>query len=48
MGAFGTETLPTTIFFDARGKELWRVYGAMDWKGTAAKKLIDDGVGAGT
>ena len=47
MTAFGTETLPTTIFFDARGKELWRVYGAMDWNGAPAKKLIDDGVGAG-
>ena len=46
MAAFGTETLPTTIFFDARGKELWRVYGAMDWNGAPAKKLIDDAVGS--
>lgn len=46
MTALGTETLPTTIFYDAGGKELWRVYGAMDWKGAPAKKLIDDAVGS--
>ena len=42
MTELGTETLPTTIFFDAKGKELWRVYGMMDWNGAAAKKLIDE------
>jgi len=39
--AIGTGTLPTTIFYDANGKELWRVVGAMDWNGERAKKLID-------
>ena len=42
MTAFGTETLPTTIFFDGKGKEQWRVMGAMDWKGDKGKKLIDE------
>ena len=42
MEALKTETLPTTIFFDAKGKEQWRVVGAMDWRGERAKKLIDD------
>jgi thiol-disulfide isomerase/thioredoxin len=42
MEAFQTDTLPTTIFFDAHGKEQWRVMGAMDWGGAGAKKLIDD------
>ena len=42
MMAFRTETLPTTIFFDAKGKEQWRVLGAMDWNGAPAKKLLDD------
>lgn len=37
----GTDTLPTTIFYDAGGKELWRVTGSMDWTGDRAKKLID-------
>lgn len=46
MTALGTETLPTTVFYDAQGKELWRVYGAMDWHGAPAKKLIGDAIGA--
>lgn len=45
MAELGTETLPTTIFYDAAGKELWRVYGMMDWNGAPAKKLIDDALG---
>jgi len=45
MAALGTETLPTTIFYDAKGKELWRVYGMMDWHGAAAKTLIGDALG---
>ena len=45
MAALGTETLPTTIFYDAGGKELWRVYGMMDWNGAPAKKLIGDALG---
>ncbi|WP_085808312.1 TlpA disulfide reductase family protein [Sphingomonas sp. TZW2008] len=32
--------LPTTIMFDAAGRELWRVSGALDWNGAAAKALI--------
>jgi thiol-disulfide isomerase/thioredoxin len=46
MAELGTETLPTTIFFGADGKERWRVYGMMDWTGGPAKKLIDDAVGS--
>lgn len=32
--------LPTTILFDAKGRELWRVSGAMDWVGQEAKALM--------
>jgi len=39
--ALGVQNLPTTILYDAHGKELWRVTGAMDWTGDRAKKLID-------
>ena len=39
--ALGAQTLPTTIFYDAEGKEKWRVSGAMDWTGDRAKKLIE-------
>ncbi|TZG26354.1 TlpA family protein disulfide reductase [Sphingomonas montanisoli] len=45
MQAFQTETLPTTVFFDAAGKEQWRVLGAMDWSGDKAKTLIDGAIG---
>jgi thiol-disulfide isomerase/thioredoxin len=41
MGELGLDTLPTTIFYDAKGKEQWRVLGAMDWSGEKAKTLID-------
>lgn len=32
--------LPTTIFYDASGKEVWRVIGAMDWQGKEAETLL--------
>ncbi|WP_231639380.1 TlpA family protein disulfide reductase [Sphingomonas profundi] len=41
MTALETDTLPTTIFYDAKGREQWRVMGAMDWSGERAKKLIE-------
>ncbi|MET0270366.1 MAG: TlpA disulfide reductase family protein [Sphingomonas sp.] len=41
MTALATDTLPTTIFYDAAGREQWRVTGAMDWQGERAKTLID-------
>lgn len=41
MSALKTETLPTTVFYDAEGKEKWRVLGAMNWEGERARTLID-------
>ncbi|WP_242445970.1 TlpA family protein disulfide reductase [Sphingopyxis lindanitolerans] len=35
--------LPTSIFYDANGKELWRVIGAIDWQGDEAKALLAEG-----
>lgn len=32
--------LPTTILFDAKGREVWRVRGELDWKGAQAKALL--------
>ena len=46
MEALKAETLPMTVLYDARGKELWRVVGAFDWAGDEAKALIDEGDGA--
>jgi len=38
-------SLPTTILYDASGKELWRVTGGMDWAGAEAAKLIGEAKG---
>ena len=32
--------LPTTILYDAQGKEVWRMGGGMDWTGQTARELI--------
>jgi thiol-disulfide isomerase/thioredoxin len=33
-------TLPTTILYDASGREVWRMRGMADWQGSAAARLI--------
>ncbi len=41
--AFSVElgaNLPTTILYDAAGKEVWRVAGEFDWSGEQASALI--------
>lgn len=43
--ALKSETLPTTVFYDAGGKELWRVYGALDWNGARASALLKEAIG---
>ena len=35
--------LPTSIFYDAEGRELWRVVGAIDWQGKVATTLLAEG-----
>ena len=35
--------LPTTVFYDAAGRELWRVVGAIDWQGKEARALLAEG-----
>jgi thiol-disulfide isomerase/thioredoxin len=47
-GALGPDTvLPTTILYDASGKEVWRYVGDTDWTGPeAAKLLAEAGAGA--
>ena len=32
--------LPTTVLYDARGREVWRVAGDMDWDGETAKEWL--------
>jgi thiol-disulfide isomerase/thioredoxin len=33
-------TLPTTIYYDAQGKEVWRYVGGHDWSSAEAAKLL--------
>lgn len=35
--------LPTSIFYDADGREIWRVIGAIDWQGKEAQALLAEG-----
>lgn len=39
---YGTGLMPTTVLYDANGKEVWRVIGAMDWDGEKAADLLSD------
>jgi thiol-disulfide isomerase/thioredoxin len=40
MSDVGVTTLPTTILYDAQGREVWRVAGDKDWAGAEAAALI--------
>lgn len=37
---YATGTLPTTILYDAQGREVWRFVGEQDWTGAEAAKQI--------
>jgi len=39
-GALGAEVLPTSILFDAKGREVWRYVGDLDWTSVGAAKLL--------
>jgi thiol-disulfide isomerase/thioredoxin len=43
--AFNTGMVPTKILYDADGKEVWRVIGAMNWDGPRANTLISGVLG---
>ena len=38
--ALGVQVMPTTILYDAAGKEVWRFTGDMDWTSGAARALL--------
>lgn len=38
--ALKVQIMPTTILYDAQGREVWRYVGDLDWTGTAAAKLL--------
>ena len=39
-GALGAEVLPTSILYDANGREVWRYVGDQDWTSAAAARLV--------
>jgi thiol-disulfide isomerase/thioredoxin len=41
-GALGAEVLPTSVLFDANGKEVWRYVGDQDWTSPEAAKLLGE------
>ena len=42
-GALGPDAvLPTSILFDAQGREVWRYVGDVDWTGPEAAKLLSE------
>ena len=38
--ALGVQIMPTTILYDAAGKEVWRYFGDLDWSGPEAARLL--------
>jgi thiol-disulfide isomerase/thioredoxin len=41
-GKLGAEVLPTSILFDAQGREVWRYVGDLDWTSAEAAKLLSE------
>lgn len=46
-GALHVQVMPTTIYYDASGKEIWRYTGDLDWTSDEAAKLLAEGAKAG-
>jgi thiol-disulfide isomerase/thioredoxin len=42
-GALNAEVLPTSILYDANGREVWRYVGDQDWTSAEAAKLLAEG-----
>ena len=42
MTALRLETLPTTILYDADGKEVWRMTGRAEWDSERVARLLDE------
>ena len=37
---FGAETLPATVYYDAQGREVWRIVGPREWLNAETKALL--------
>jgi thiol-disulfide isomerase/thioredoxin len=42
MFALETTVLPTTILYDAEGREVWRMVGPEEWDGERAREMLGD------
>ncbi len=40
---YGVQTLPTTIYYDAAGREVWRFIGGRDWGSADTQALLAEG-----
>jgi thiol-disulfide isomerase/thioredoxin len=45
--ALAVEVMPTTVYYDASGNEIWRYTGDLDWTSDEAAKLLAEGAKAG-
>jgi thiol-disulfide isomerase/thioredoxin len=41
-GGTGAEVLPTSILYDAQGREVWRYVGDLDWTSPEAARLLSE------
>ena len=39
-GGLGVEVMPTTVLYDAQGREVWRYVGDLDWTSEEAARLL--------
>jgi hypothetical protein len=37
---YNTGVLPTTVLYDAKGREVWRIVGAHDWLGPRTDAML--------
>jgi thiol-disulfide isomerase/thioredoxin len=44
-GKLNAEVLPTSILYDAQGKEVWRYIGDLDWTSAEAARLLSEAGG---
>jgi thiol-disulfide isomerase/thioredoxin len=41
-GALGVQVMPTTVYYDSSGREVWRYVGDLDWTGEEASRLLGE------
>ncbi|WP_229735510.1 TlpA family protein disulfide reductase [Novosphingobium marinum] len=41
---YATGTLPTTVLYDAQGREVWRYVGGMEWNDAKAAEMLAEGL----